>query len=186
MDIGLDINNLHVRLDMPLGRSEFTAAGIVKPGFFAKPFLRPFPYKRDGDTVLWAKNPVVSCFGGQAGASPNASISMIRGMSLRAGRDFICGTSAYFFFNDGALRLVIAQVIMSFSWAQRFTEEFREAAVSRFGKGHCTDLRSIPVLGGSTTRKQEYLLCSWTDETGILVSELAATGDKAWVRWGHS
>ena len=187
MDIDLRANGLRIQPGMPFEKDELRAARVSKAGFFIRLSLPKIT--QAGDIVYWAKNPALRFFGGKVIADPeqsNSTTSAFRSAGSHMNADLIFGTSVFLCFNGGHLRLAIAQVIMSFTWAQGFTDEFREAAVANFGDANCSDLSGVPRLKGSSAHKQFHLTCSWTDGDEFLVSRLSPKGDTSYVSWGQN
>ena len=192
MDIGLYANGLRVRIGMPLDERELRSARVSEAGFFIKRALPDI--KQTGDIVYWAKNPDLRFFEGAISANPqefnrdplaHRDAFRFTTSHINAQTDLVFGTSVFFYFNIGHLRLAIPQVIMSFTWAQGFTKEFREAAVTSFGDATCSDLANVPALKGSSFHREIHLGCSWIDDHEFLISRLTAKGDNAVILWGQ-
>ena len=175
MNIDLRANDFRLWLGMPFNSSELSSAQFSKVGFFTGLALPKI--KQSGDTVYWAKNPTINCFDDATSVIPN--------MPRTKDTDLICGTSVFLYFNGGHLRLVLAQVIMSFIWAQTFMDEFRQAAVKSLGDAGCENLVSVPTHKGSSIQNQIQLTCTWRDGKEFLISKLSPVGDNAYVMWGR-
>jgi hypothetical protein len=178
MDIDLHANDLRLWIGMPFNERELSSAQISKAGLFTDLIMSGISHQR-GDTMYWVKNPNLSCFNGAAVAIPNAKFNAAINST-----DYLCGTSVFLYFNSGYLRMALFQVLKSFTWAQRFTNEFRQAASKSFGNAECSDLTSIPEIKGSSIKKQMYLKCGWSVGKESLLSQLAPAGNQANVYWG--
>jgi len=192
MDISLHANGLRVRIGMSLDECELRSARVSKAGFFIKRSLPDI--KQTGDIVYWVKNPDLRFFEGAISANPQEfnrdplayrDAFRFTTSPINARTDLVFGTSVFLYFNGGHLRLAIAQVILSFTWAQGFTKEFREAAVTSFGDAACSDLANVPALKGSSFHREIHLRCSWNDDHEFLISRLAPKGDNAVIFWGQ-
>lgn len=185
MDIGLEVNKLAVNLGMPFDEPQLSSAGIQKVGFFMG--LATRAYKKPGDTVYWVKNPIIFCFGGTVCAYPNtegdpfASTEMERAMAL----DMICGTSVFFYFNAGQLRMVVAQVLKSYGQSQGFIQDFRAAASQKLGEPICDAVINVPVLPGipGNPVNQFHRIAGWEEQNQVLKSQLAPSGETAYLFW---
>lgn len=188
MDIGLHVNGLRVRIGMPFEIGELRSARVSKAGFFTEFVVRrSIPeFKQAGDVMYWAKNPDLKFFRGKVRLNPVQQNRVA--FANRTGRDTdsIFGTSAFLCFNNGALRLAIAQVIGSFIWAGMFTEEFREAAASVIGKATCSELTNVQALElrGYAVHRDIYLTCAWNDGHEFVISRSAPKGNYGVVYWG--
>lgn len=176
MNVDLLAGDFRVWIGMPFNESELSSAQFSKVGFFMG--LTMPKIKQPGDTIYRAKNPRLVCFDGATSVVPNVGGGV-------SSADLICGTSVFLYFNSGYLRLALAQVMMSFIWAQTFTDEFRQAAVKSFGDAECTDLVSVPTFKGSSIQNQIHLKCAWRDGKEFLISQLVPRGDNAYVFWGR-
>lgn len=160
MDLSVVINQYPVELGLALDTSHMEAARIKKAGFFIEHAL-PVP-RAPGDVIYWAKNCTFSCFDGTLCEAANFDMS--------AGADMMYGTTAYLFFNQKSLRYLIFAVIWSDIAASSFTENFRDAATRRLGRA-----------------EEKSPLCHiWKGGNEILVSELSATGNKAFLHWQYT
>ena len=188
MDIGLHVNGLRVRIGMPFEIGELRSARVSAAGFFTRFLVRRSTPElmQAGDLMYWTKNPELKFFSGKVRLDPVGQNRVA--FANRTGRDTdsIFGTSAFLCFNNGALRLAIVQVIMSFAWAQIFTEEFREAAPSIIGKATCSQLWNVQALKlkGYAVHRDIHLTCAWNDGNEFVISRLAPKGNYGVIFWG--
>jgi len=174
MDIDLKVNDLSIAIGMSFNGLELSEAHFSQVGLLMG-FTLP-KVKQPDDIVLWAKNQDLAFFNGEAVALANSKYAI--------STDNICGTSVFLYFNNGYLRLAIAQIIMSYTWAQGFTDELRQEGNKNYGNAACEFLCAIPQLKGSSITSQTYLRCTWRDDKEFLISQLAPAGNNAYVFWG--
>jgi hypothetical protein len=173
MDIDLKVNHLGVSLGMAFDPSGLASAEISKMGFFSKA-LMPIA-KQPGDTLYYAKNPIITCFGERV-------LSTARVDRNRA--DMMHGTSAYLFFNSNRLRYVIFQVIANYIAATGFTNSFREVASEVLGKPETLNYTQIPYsVMGITGYEPFHLHYVWVADGQRLLSEIGQSGKNAFVHW---
>jgi len=174
MEIDLKINFRDISLGMVFDPNRLADAQIGKMGFFTKALM---PVKRHpGDTLYWAKNPSISCFGERVKETAMVDPSM--------GAEMMNGTSAYLFFNRSRLRYVIFQVIASCIAAMQFTNIFREVASELLGEAERLKCMQVPsTVMGITTHEPFHLQYVWRADGQCLISEIGQSGKNAFVHW---
>ena len=185
IDINLEINGLPIPGGMLLSESTLAKGRIRKASLLVS--LQMWPLTQGGDDVYWAKNPSFSFFHGVVSAAPKLRVTQASGLSS----DFLNSTSAFLFFNNGRLRVVIAQVVGSYIKAQGFTGDFRSAAEAVLGQPESSPVVDVPfrmARSKSFTRAEKVnrpfaLNCTWSDGAASVVSQLGAGGRTALVKW---
>ena len=175
LNIDLQANGFLIQIGMPLDRNILEGVGFEKPSFFMRGSTNQF--KRDGDEVYWIKNPELVYFHDRESAvTPNQKGNIPT--------DLICATSVFLYFNNGNLREVIAQVFMSYFWAQEFTDKFRALATGKLGEAESSEPIIFPVGKGSgktSSRSPEIL--RWHNQASSITSTLDNSGNKAFLFW---
>ena len=174
MEIDLKINRLPISVGMSFNEDTLRSVGIKKMGFFNKAFL-PVA-KVPGDIVYWVQNPSISCFEDRVLTSAVLDMSM--------GADNMNGTSAFFFFNGGRIRHIIVQVIRSYIASTEFANNFRKVASEVLGEAKQENPTPISSTFMGMSGVENFMLeYKWKDEKETVVSELARSGNNAYVHW---
>ena len=174
-NMDLLVNGLNIQIGMPFDRNQLGMVGFEKPSFFMKSSTNQF--KLDGDEVYWIKNPELAYFHDRETVVTPSQKGNIP-------TDLICATSVFLYFNNGNLREVIAQVFMSYFWAQEFTDKFRALATAKFGEAESSEPIRFPVGKGSgeiSTRRP--VTSRWIYQSCLIRSVLDSSGNKAFLFW---
>lgn len=122
--LGLDlkINDLEIKLGMPLNREVFNSHNILEPSDFEKQVIVHFP----GETIFWSKNCEISCYQTDIVLKPNLEIGK--------GVDSMFGTSAYLYFIENLLGRVTFQLVGNKNMAEDTNSNFIKYMWDKIGK----------------------------------------------------
>lgn len=177
MNVDLVVNNLSIKLGMPLSPKELKAAGIRRVGFLTKIFMRNAI--NEGEVVFWEKNTQASFFDGHVKVIPKVGVP-------GGDSDTICGSSIFLFFRDGRLNRVIYQVFGSYYWTYWFKHDFH-ARNNKFFNGEerfplpDPDFSNLSMyykrLGNDLFLQEEHTTAIWSDESEILMLRVTPPGE---------
>jgi len=120
VDINLRINDVGFIIGEGLDIKKLTSARCERAGLLARLTMRA----PRGQTVYWAKNCEISCFGGK--------FTLWANLDARSA-DMMVGTSAYLYFKNRILEKVAFQVLENETIAVRATEEFERLCQGALG-----------------------------------------------------
>lgn len=127
--LDLKINQLDILLGMKLDTTKLKTHKIKKLGLSTELF---FGFKKEpGQTIFWAKNCDIQCFGDKFTLFPNLDAS--------DGPDMMYGTSAYLTYKDNLLNKVTFQLIENEFAANWIVNKFYKSATEIFGQPTTND-----------------------------------------------
>jgi len=156
MEIDLVINNIPISLGENFDLNKLRSADCKKAGLMTRWQLK-LP---KGQTLYWVKNCRITSFDKKfnywavLGSGPQDI-------------DYVCGTSAYLFYNNERLLRIIFQVIHSAIQATAANHEMKQIMTNKFG----------------SPTKSSSLVSFWEEGNETFVCELNARGDNAYFHW---
>lgn len=130
--IDFKINGVSFELGTPIEKNKLAEARCKKPGLFSRRMIPTEP----GDTVYWAKNCVVSCFGKSI---VWASVSMKHWKNVGPRTpNMMYASTAYLFYENNSLKKVTFQLWGNISMALVACDTFEKICTENIGPGHQT------------------------------------------------
>lgn len=152
MDLKVNLCSLH--LGVGLDRYTIDDAKLKKVGFFGRKMIKA----KKGNTVYWAKNCFIKCFGKNINWTP---------MLDKSDGPYMCGTSAFVHLVENNIHMITCQEIGNSTVAKM---DFQN--ISRV----CTEVHGEPQ-----TVKDRFVI--WQDFESAIVLELSLSEKNCYFHW---